>query len=127
MIRIDANIVLRFFMKDVLNQALEAKEVLENENVLLTNEVIAEIIYVLEKVYKKERNNIYYALYKLIIQPNIFNFDKQFVLKALEIYNSSNLDFVDCLLCAYSEVDEIKTFDKKLLKCIDKNKKKLYK
>ena len=127
MIRIDANVVLRFFMKDVLNQAVEAKEILENENVLLTNEVIAEIIYVLEKVYKKERNNIYYALYKLIIQPNIFNFDKQFVLKALEIYNSSNLDFVDCLLCAYSEVDEIKTFDKKLLKCIDKNKKKLYK
>ena len=127
MIRIDANIVLRFFIKDILDQALQAKRILENENVFLANEVIAEIIYVLEKVYKKERNDIYYALYKLIIQRNIFNFDKQFVLKALEIYNSSNLDFVDCLLCAYSEVDEIKTFDKKLLKCIDKNKKKLYK
>ena len=127
MIRIDANVVLRFFIKDILDQALQAKRILENENVLLANEVIAEIVYVLEKVYKKERNYIYYALYKLIIQRNILNFDKQFVLKALEVYNSTKLDFVDCLLCAYSEVDEIKTFDKKLLKCIDKNKKKLYK
>ncbi len=32
-----------------------------------------------------------------------------------------NLDFVDCLLCAYSRDDTIKTFDKRLLKCI-KNK-----
>ncbi|MEO1927260.1 MAG: PIN domain-containing protein, partial [Nautiliaceae bacterium] len=120
MIRIDANVVLRFFIKDILDQAFQAKNILENENVLITNEVIAEIIYVLEKVYKKERDYIYYALYKLIIQRNILNFDKRkidkrFVLKALEIYKDTKLDFVDCLLCAYGEVDEIVTFDKKLI------------
>jgi predicted nucleic-acid-binding protein len=124
MIRIDANVVLRFFIKDILDQAFQAKNILENENVLITNEVIAEIIYVLEKVYKKERDYIYYALYKLIIQRNILNFDKRFVLKALEIYKDTKLDFVDCLLCAYGEVDEIVTFDKKLIKCVDKIKKK---
>ena len=48
MVRVDANVVLRFFLKDVLEQAIEAKSILENEIVLLTNEVIAEIVYVLE-------------------------------------------------------------------------------
>ena len=123
MIRIDANVVLRFFIKDILDQLFQAKNILENENVLITNEVIAEIIYVLEKIYKK-RDYIYYALYKLIIQRNILNFDKRFVLIALEIYKDTKLDFVDCLLCAYGEVDEIVTFDKKLIKCVDKIKKK---
>ena len=124
MVRVDANVVLRFFLKDVLEQAIEAKSILENEIVLLTNEVIAEIVYVLEKVYKKSRGDIYFALNTLLKQENIKNFDKQFVLKSLEIYEISKLDFVDCLLCAYSEIDEIKTFDKKLLKCIDKKIKK---
>ena len=82
------------------------------------------MIYVLEKFYKFKREIIFDKLYKLIGLKNIFNYDKQFLLKALEIYGTSNLDFVDCLLCAFSEIDDIVTFDKKLLKCIDKNKKK---
>ena len=124
MIRIDANIVLRFFIKDILDQALKAKKIIEKENLILNTEVIAEIIYVLESVYKEDRKDISYALTKLLKRENIKNFDKKYVLKALEIYNDSRLDFVDCLLCAYSEIDEIATFDKKLIKCIDKNKKK---
>ena len=95
-----------------------------HKNVYLSNEVMAEIIYVLEKYYKFKRKIIFEKIYSLMNADNVFNFDKQFVLKALEIYNDSRLDFVDCLLCAYSEIDEIATFDKKLLKCIDKNKKK---
>jgi len=124
MIRIDANIVLRFFLKDILTQALQAKKILEEEKVIITNEVIAEIIYVLSSVYKEKREEISYALSELLKRDNIFNPDKEFVLKALEIYSQTRLDFVDCLLCAYGKVDEIATFDKKLLKCIDKMKKK---
>jgi len=55
MVRIDANIVLRFFIKDILDQALKAKKIIEKENLILNTEVIAEIIYVLESVYKKDR------------------------------------------------------------------------
>ena len=125
MIRVDANIILRFFLADNEEMFKKSKEILRN-NVYISNEILAEVIYVLEKFYKVERNVIFDRLYKLMVLKNVFNFDKQFVLKALEIYNEIKLDFVDCLLCAYSEVDEIKTFDKKLIKCIDKNKKNLY-
>jgi len=126
MIRIDANIVLRFLLADNDEMFKISKEIMK-ENVYLSNEVIAEIIYVLEKVYKYERETIFDRVYRIMNLKNVFNLDKQFVLKALEIYKNQNLDFVDCLLCSYSEIDEIKTFDKKLLKCIDKNKKMLYK
>ena len=125
MVRVDANIVLRFLLADNEEMFKKSKEILKN-NVYISNEILAEVIYVLEKFYKIDRNIIFDRLYKLIMLKNVFNFDKQFVLKALEIYNEIKLDFVDCLLCAYSEVDEIKTFDKKLIKCIDKNKKNLY-
>ena len=123
MIRVDANIILRFLLADNESMFNISKDIM-HQNVYLSNEVIAEVIYVLEKFYKFERQIICDKLNKLINEKNIFNFDKQFVLEALEIYGEVKLDFVDCLLCAYSEVDEIKTFDKKLLKCIDKKQKK---
>jgi len=126
MIRIDANIVLRFLLADN-NEMFEISKEIMKKNIYLSNEVIAEIIYVLEKVYKYEREIIFDRVYRIMNLKNVFNLDKQFVLRALEIYKTQNLDFVDCLLCSYSEIDEIKTFDKKLLKCIDKNKKMLYK
>ena len=49
--------------------------------------------------------------------------DKNFILiEALNIYKSKKLDFVDCILCAYSKFDNILTFDKKLNKCIEAKK-----
>jgi len=41
--------------------------------------------------------------------------------QTFEIFKTKNLDFVDCLLCAYLNQDEIATFDKKLNKCISSN------
>ena len=126
MIRVDANVILRFLIGDN-KEMLEISKKILRQNVYVSNEVLAEVVYVLEKFYEIKRSVIFDTLYTLMGLENIFNFDKPVVLKALKIYNTQKLDFVDCLLCAYSEVDEIKTFDKKLLKCIDKNKKNLYK
>jgi len=52
MIIVDANIVLRYLLNDTENLSEKAADILENNNVFLLNEVIAEIVYVLEKVYK---------------------------------------------------------------------------
>ncbi len=123
MLRIDANIILRFLIGDNKEMLEISKDILK-QNVYISNEVLAEVVYVLEKFYKIQRDIVFDRLYSLMSLENIFNFDKRFVLKALEIYNNNKLDFVDCLLCAYSEIDEIKTFDKKLLKCIDNKQKK---
>jgi predicted nucleic-acid-binding protein len=49
---------------------------------------------------------------------SILNNEKRSILEALKIYNDKNLDFVDCILCAKSKNFTVKTFDKKLNKCI---------
>ncbi len=45
--------------------------------------------------------------------------DKYNIIKALIIFADKNLDFVDSVLCAKSIKYEVKTFDKKLNKCIE--------
>ena len=127
MIRVDTNIIVRYFADDIKVQADKAQEILENEEVFISNEVIAEVIYVMCGIYEFSREDISEALIQLINFENVYVESKYFLIKALKLFAFTKLDFVDSLLCAYSEVDEIKTFDKKLLKCIDKNKKKLYK
>ncbi|WP_394262062.1 PIN domain-containing protein [Moraxella boevrei] len=51
----DANVVLRYLLQD--NEILSEKAILiiENKDVFVTTEVIAEIIYVLNKVYQMPR------------------------------------------------------------------------
>ena len=127
MIRVDTNIIVRYFADDIKEQADKAQEILENEEVFISSEVIAEVIYVMCGIYEFSREDISEALIQLINFENIYVESKYFLIKALRLFSFTKLDFVDCLLCAYSEVDEIRTFDKKLLKCIDKNKKNIYK
>jgi len=124
MIRVDTNIIVRYLADDIEDQALKAQKILENKRVFISNEVLAEVIYVMCGIYEFSRKEVSEALIELIEFDNIFVERKLFLKKALELFISTKLDFVDCLLCSYSEIDEIKTFDKKLLKCIDKNKKK---
>ena len=49
---VDANIVLRYLLNDSDDLSGQAAEILENNMIFLPNEVIAEIVYVLEKVYQ---------------------------------------------------------------------------
>jgi predicted nucleic-acid-binding protein len=117
----DANIILRYLLKDDENCFSKARVILEENNILLPFEVCAEVIYVLEKVYKVPRKNIHDALIILINYPNIAMPDKSLLLESLKIYEAENIDFIDSLLVAYHIVlkAKIHTFDKKLLKlCI---------
>ncbi len=117
---IDANIVLRYLLEDEKQSFLKASQIIENDDILLTNEIIAEIVYVLEKVYtvpKMEIADILSAFIKLI---NIFIEDKQLIIVALSFYAKYNLDFVDSILLSYNKVRKYKviTFDKKLNKLL---------
>lgn len=49
---VDANIILRYLLNDIDDLADKAANIVENNLVFSPNEVIAEIVYVLEKVYK---------------------------------------------------------------------------
>lgn len=118
---VDTNILLRFILKDDIQMYNEAKRILENhDDLFIANEVITEAIYVLTKSYNIPRVNSA-NLFIEIINENIFQLSsKEIIIKALEIFSSKNLDFIDCILCATSRLTEnrVETFDKKLKKCI---------
>lgn len=119
---VDANIVLRYLLRDNEGLYKKAKEVLEQQEVFIPNEVIAEIIYVLEKVYKVSKGEISTSIDKLCRYENINFINSKTVKESLEYYSTYNLDYVDSLLCAYKTVDgdEIISFDEKLLKTLKK-------
>jgi len=119
MIILDANYILRFLLKDNLEMFEIAKDCIVSNTCLIPNEVLAEVVFVLLKVYHTEKQDIKESLTSILMYDNIVITDKETVIKSLEIFNNKNLDFVDCILCAKSKEYTIKTFDKKLLKCIN--------
>ncbi len=112
----DANAVLRFILNDNEEMANEVEEILQKETVSLSIEVLAEIVYVLEKVYSVSREDISEGLLYFIKNENIQLTVPDIAETALSTFSTKKLDFVDCVLFAYhSNLHyEVFTFDKKL-------------
>ncbi|MCK5293320.1 MAG: PIN domain-containing protein [Arcobacteraceae bacterium] len=121
MILLDANYILRFLLKDNLEMYEISKDCIANNNCTIPNEVLAEVVFVLLKVYKVIKKDITKSLINILEYDNIIMNDKHTIIQSLEIFETKNLDFVDCILCAKSEKYIVKTFDKKLNKCITNN------
>ena len=122
MIVLDTNYILRYLLDDNHTMFLEAKKVIDENSCLVLMEVIAEVIYVLQGVYSASKEDIVASLVGFIEMNNISIIeDEEIVFKTLKIFETKNLDFVDCYLCALKKRYKIATFDKKLLKCIAKD------
>ena len=61
----DANIILRYLLKDDKNQFAQSRLILEKNDIFIPFEITAEIVYVLEKVYNISREEISNTLSKL--------------------------------------------------------------
>ena len=119
---IDTNYALRYLIQDDYNLAVKAKEVLD-EGAYILPESIVEIVYVLSKVYKTERRDIYFAIIDLL--QDVEMIDKQLYEDSARIYGRTKLDYVDCVLIARNKMfnDKIYTFDSRLNKEIADNAK----
>lgn len=75
-----------------------------------------EVVYVLQKVYAVNREEIRQQLTDLLNETLVQIEKPDVFIKALEYYSRSSLDFVGTMFCAYHTVDgqEIFTFDNKL-------------
>lgn len=118
MVILDANVILRYLLNDNEEMALEAEKVIKAQNALVTIEVIAEVVYVLKRVY---------AIDKIEIKESILGFlseieveEREVLILGIETYAEQNLDFVDCILYAYKCIKkyDVLTFDKKLNKLL---------
>lgn len=118
MILLDANYLLRFLIRDDEQSYAIAKECMSDHRCFVPNEVLAEVVFVLLKVYNVTKEEIRNILIQLLECDTISIEAKQSMIQALEIFHTKNLDFVDAVLCAKSSAYEIRTFDRKLQKCI---------
>jgi len=98
----------------------EAVSFLCANKALVRNEVLAEVVHVLHKVYKTDKLDIVNSIFKLVKNKVIETENEKVVRLALATFANRSLDFVDCLLYAYNAVEGIKvfTFDKALNKLI---------
>ena len=122
MILLDANVILRYLMNDIEDQALAAESVIIGKSSFVTLEVLAEVVYVLSGVYKIEREQLSKTLISLLNLVRCV--EQEVAVYALITFGSNNIDFVDCLLYSYKHIKgyEIVSFDKKLLKLLSENK-----
>ena len=120
MILLDANVILRYLLNDHEQMSAQAEKYIREEDACMTIEVAAEVVYVLAKVYSVERNKISESVKCILNQISCT--EPEVLQEALNIYGETVLDFVDCVLCAYHAVKgyEIRTFDKKLMKRLEK-------
>ena len=115
---LDTNFVLRFLVKNDHQMYKIARDTIVENICFIDNEVFVEVVYVLKKVYQIPKSEIRTSLEKFLNLSHISVDNKTLLTKALEIYETKNLDIVDAILCVKSKHSDIRTFDKKLKKCI---------
>ncbi|MBN1960536.1 MAG: PIN domain-containing protein [Deltaproteobacteria bacterium] len=117
---IDANIIIRYLANDDKKQTkgcrtLFARLQSGQEHVELTLPVLFEVIYVLNRIYKISRIEIYKAI-SIILDLKTINIQGKSVLKkSIEYWSARNIDLTDCYLAALLEnckEPEIYSFDK---------------
>ncbi len=117
---IDANYILRYLLKDIEEQHQQSAIIIENKTIHIPGEIIAEVVYVLQKVYNIPNKDITTSLLTLIEYPNINIPEQEIIITALKLLTINKLDYADNLLLAYRKNKGVlvHTFDKKLIKAL---------
>ncbi len=119
----DTNVILRYLREDDPKLSPQAKLFFEKAKsgqikIYFDGVIVAEVVWVLDSVYKADREQITTQLTKLISQEWIICLDKELVLNALNQFKKVNISYIDCWLLAVSKklTAKIETFDLKLKK-----------
>ena len=125
---VDANVILRYLLRDDETLFQKASEVLEKvrtgeEKVVILESVLTECVYVLLKVYTVNRSTIAEKLGGLLSYKGVANLDKRDLIDSINLFGQTHLSFVDCLLSAKSKNNAmpIVTFDAELINISKKN------
>ena len=100
---VDTNIVIRFLTKDhkeLSEKSAELFKKIEKGEIRakITESVLAEIVYVITKIYGKDRAFTARTIKKILDLKGIVNRDKSQLKKALNIFANQKIDIVDSLL-----------------------------
>lgn len=115
---LDTNVLIRHLTGDPPDMAERATAALSSaEQLLVTDLVLAECVYVLESFYEVERTRVAELMRAAIALPSIAVIDASLLLRALEVYEIDRLDFAEAYLVASAEatgVDSILSFDRSI-------------
>jgi predicted nucleic-acid-binding protein len=121
MVVFDTNAVLRYILQDNDEMADTVEKQMRDGGCFIPPEMIAEMVYVLSKVYRVSRKNISTAVIGVLSIENISTTNYAVAVRGLEVYATTNLDFIDCLMSGYRDFGyTVFTFDKALKKYFDK-------
>ncbi len=115
---IDTNVLVRHLTGDPPAMAARATAYLRQEReLLLTDLVAAETVYVLESFYEVPRAEVAQALRSLVAFESIVCVDPALMLRAIEVYETERIDFAEAYLVACAEttgVGRIASFDRSI-------------
>ena len=115
---VDTNILVRHLTGDPPAQARRASSFLAKaEELLLTDLVAAEVVYVLESFYEVPRARVAEFVRAILAFESIVVLDLSLLLRALELYEVDRLDFADAYLVASAEtsgVETVASFDRSI-------------
>jgi predicted nucleic acid-binding protein len=120
---LDANIFIRYLTNDDPAKADRVENLLDQaagggKQLLTTEMVIAEVVWVLESFYKLDNRAIGPMVKAILATPGLEVINGALVEKAVEHYMGKNIDFIDGYIAAVMErhkVSEIFSYDIKHL------------
>jgi predicted nucleic acid-binding protein len=115
---IDTNVLIRHLTGEPPDMAARATAFLHREHeLLLTDLVAAEVVYVLESFYETARGQIAEAVRSIVAFDSIVCVDPALLLRAVEVYETDRIDFTDAYLVACAEstgVGRVASFDRSM-------------
>ncbi len=87
MIILDANYVLRFLLKDNSEMYIISRDCIINNDCTIPSEVLAEVVFILLKVYKVTKSDITEILVKFLNFKTILMDSKYIMIQSLEIFS----------------------------------------
>lgn len=117
MISLDTNIILRFLLNDVPAQTARAKVILSKPAIYVSDVVISEVVFVLEKAMGFDRAYVGLLLRTLTALPHLIH-NSHVLPETITLFETrKSLSFVDCYAATEAKVfgSKLYTFDRKLL------------
>lgn len=126
---VDSNVVIRLLSGDDPDKSRRCLELFERAargeiQLVLSEAVIAEVVYVLSspKLYALARTEIAELLRPILENRGVMVEHKGWMLKALDLYERTNLDIEDCIFVEHvrrGKLDTIFSFDRGLDRVTD--------
>ena len=120
MTAVDTNVLVRYLVRDILELAEAARDLLESLTVerpgFICREVAIETVWVLERSYRLPRAQVADLIEQLIVTDSLVFETSDDVISAVLRYRSGGPDFADLMILAAAErvgANPLYTFDRR--------------